>query len=176
MQTGRMPLTANQLVAYNLMRARKSQGWSQDQAAESLEPYLGVRWSKTVYSAAERSYQSKRVRQFTADEILAMSRAFGVPPLYFFLPPPADARDGASGVTSGGREIGWHDLLIVMFNDPSLWTVPRLRDLPPGEVEPGILEAQAAVPWRREMVERIEDLERRLQEARNGHTETEGED
>jgi hypothetical protein len=78
--------TANQLVAYNLMRIRKTLGLDQAEAAARLVPYLGVCWSKAVYSAAERSYDGKRVRQFTADDLLAMSLAFGVPVAYFFLP------------------------------------------------------------------------------------------
>ena len=84
-------LTANQLVAYNLMRIRKAHGLSQEQAAERIERYLGVRWSKAVYSAAERSYvNSGRIRQFTADDLYAFSMAFGVPLPYFFLPAETD--------------------------------------------------------------------------------------
>jgi hypothetical protein len=49
-------ITANQLVAYNLMRARKALGFSQAEAAARIAPYLGAEWSTTVYSAAERSY------------------------------------------------------------------------------------------------------------------------
>lgn len=170
-----MPLTANQLVAYNLMRIRKSLGLSQEQAAERLEPYLGVRWSKTVYSAAERSYQGKRIRQFTADELVAMSLAFGVPPVYFYLPPPPADRDDAEGVTGGGRAVNWHDLLVVMFSgDASAFFLPRIRELPAGEAEASVLEAQGVIAWRADMLKRVEDLERRLQEARNGHTDDGG--
>ncbi len=70
-------------MAYNLSRIRRALGWSQEEAAERLEPYLGVRWSKRLGSAAERSYSGKRVRQFTADDLLAMSLAFGVTIGYF---------------------------------------------------------------------------------------------
>ena len=167
-----MSITANQLVAYNLMRLRKSAGLSQEQAAERLEPWLGTRWSKTVYSAAERSYQGKRIRQFTADELLAMSLAFGVPPVYFFLPPKADDRDGDEGVTGGGRSMSWHDLLVVMFTgDASAFFLPRLQELPAEEVDPSIINAQGVISWRADLIKRVEDLERRLHEerARNGH-------
>ena len=55
-------ISASQLVAYNLTRIRKALGLSQEQTASRLQPYLGVRWSKAVYSAAERSYDGSRVR------------------------------------------------------------------------------------------------------------------
>jgi transcriptional regulator with XRE-family HTH domain len=85
--------TANQVVAHNLRLARQQRGWTQEQAAAHLEPYLGVRWSKATYSAAERSSErSDRVRQFTADDLLAFSAAFDVPVHYFLLPPVAQNR------------------------------------------------------------------------------------
>jgi hypothetical protein len=176
-QTCVMSLTANQLVAYNLMRSRLGHGWSQEQAAERLEPLLGVRWSKTVYSAAERSYQGKRVRQFSADELLAFSIAFGEPVQYFFLPPvPADRGD-AEGVSGGGRALNWHDLLVLLFGgDRSPWILPRLRELPPGEVEPMVFDAQGAVAWREEMIRRLEDVEGRLAEAQASNSEHKAEE
>lgn len=84
-----VPLTPNQVVAYNLAQARLWRNWTQEEAARAIEPYLGVRWSKGSFSAAERSVDGDRVRQFTADEIVAFSRAFGLPVSWFFLPPPA---------------------------------------------------------------------------------------
>ena len=80
-------MTANQLVAYNLRRARVLRELTQEQAAEKLEPHLGVRWSKATFSAAETSVTSERVRQFTADEVLAFAAAFDLPIAYFFVPP-----------------------------------------------------------------------------------------
>ncbi|HSH62356.1 MAG TPA: helix-turn-helix transcriptional regulator [Acidimicrobiales bacterium] len=76
------------MVAWNLARARQWRGWTQEQAAEALEPYLGTRWSKASYSAAERSVSGNRIRQFTADEIVAFARGFDLPVSWFFLPPP----------------------------------------------------------------------------------------
>lgn len=90
-EQGREVLSAGQVVAYNLARARALRGWSQEQAALRLEPHLGVRWSNVVLSAAERSYAGKRVRQFTPDEIVAFAQAFTLPVVWFFLPPGADA-------------------------------------------------------------------------------------
>ena len=86
-------LTPNQIVAYNLAQARAWKGWTQQEAAAELEPYLGTRWSKASMSAAERSVDGQRVRQFSADELVAFSRCFGVPVGFFFLPPPSVAAD-----------------------------------------------------------------------------------
>ena len=81
-------LSPNQVVAYNLAQARLLRGWTQDQAAEALEAHVGARWSKATFSAAERSVDGERVRQFDADEIVAFARAFDLPVNWFFLPPP----------------------------------------------------------------------------------------
>lgn len=87
-------LTPNQVVAFNLARAREWRGWTQGQAAAALEPYLGVLWSKASVSQAERSVAGKVVRNFSADEIVAFSRAFGVPVAWFFMPPTPWAAQG----------------------------------------------------------------------------------
>lgn len=86
---GDIVLTPNQVVAYNLARARLYRGWTQEQAGEALEPYLGTRWSVANFSAIERSVDGGRIRQFTADELFALSRCFGLP-IGFFLTPPGD--------------------------------------------------------------------------------------
>lgn len=80
-------LTPNQLVGYNLFCARRERGWTQAQAAEALEPHLGVRWTVAQVSAAERSVDGTRIRQFTADDIVAFAQAFELPISYFFVPP-----------------------------------------------------------------------------------------
>lgn len=83
--------TPNQLVAYNLARARQLRGWTQEQAASELAKYQdGVEWSKVTWSAAERSIDGKRVRQFTADDLLALSQAFALPLTWWFLPPGSE--------------------------------------------------------------------------------------
>ena len=84
-------LTPNQLVGYNLWCARRDRGWTQAQAAEALEPHLGVRWTVAQVSAAERSVDGTRVRQFTADDLVAFAQAFEVPITYFFIPPRPEA-------------------------------------------------------------------------------------
>lgn len=79
-------LTPNQLVGHNLWQARSERGWTQAEAAEALEPHLGVRWTVAQVSAAERSIDGTRIRQFTADDIVAFAQAFELPVTYFFLP------------------------------------------------------------------------------------------
>jgi hypothetical protein len=78
----------NQVVAHNLTRARLLRGWTQDQAAAALAPYLGSHLSAASFSAIERSIAGTRVKQFNADELVALSRAFRVPLGWWFTPPP----------------------------------------------------------------------------------------
>ena len=87
-------LTPNQVVAFNLAQARQLRGWTQQQAIDALEPFLGARWSVANYSAAERSVDGGRVRNFDADEIVAFARAFELPVTWFFMPPPPWASPG----------------------------------------------------------------------------------
>ena len=97
-------MTPNQLVAFNLWRARTLLGLTQEQAAERLEPYLGERWSKRVFSAAERSMDGKRIRQFTADDLVAFAAGFDLPVWFFFATPFEDgavaARNAEKGATA----------------------------------------------------------------------------
>ncbi len=79
--------TPNQVVAFNLTRARIDRGWSQPEAAAALEPFLGVRWSRASYSAVERSVDGVRIKQFSADELVAIARCFGRPIGWFLTPP-----------------------------------------------------------------------------------------
>jgi transcriptional regulator with XRE-family HTH domain len=130
-------LTANQIIAYNLARIRKAHGLTQEQAAERLTPYIGSTWSKKVYSAAERSYDGGRVRQFTGDDLLAFSLAFGVPLTYFFLPPRPEDRPPGARVVSGETEVD-SPRLIIAANGYNLSpaVLMRLRELPQDEQPP----------------------------------------
>jgi transcriptional regulator with XRE-family HTH domain len=94
-------LTPNQVVAHNLRRARMLHGLTQEAAAAKLEPYLGERWSQVVFSAAERSITGERIRQFTADDLVAFAQAFEVP-VPFFLAAPRDAELVAAPGASEG--------------------------------------------------------------------------
>jgi transcriptional regulator with XRE-family HTH domain len=81
-------MTANQVVAYNVAKARAIRGWTQEEAAEALAPYLGTRWSVASFSAIERSVDGGRIRRFSADQLLALSRGFDLPIAFFLVPPP----------------------------------------------------------------------------------------
>jgi transcriptional regulator with XRE-family HTH domain len=111
-------LNPNRLVSYNLRRARMFHGWTQPQAAERLEPYLGVRWAKQTFSQAEAGAISKgrRPRQFDAAEVAAFALAFGFPIGWFYMPPLAVQVDGELGLDG------------VLFNMPGEPGVP-LADL-----------------------------------------------
>jgi transcriptional regulator with XRE-family HTH domain len=87
----RRTMTPNQVVAYNVAKARALRGWTQEQAAEALAPYLGAKLSGASFSALERSaWTVDRIKQFSADDLLALSRGFDLPIGYFFTPPPPD--------------------------------------------------------------------------------------
>lgn len=79
--------TPNQIVAHNLAKARLFRGWTQDQAAEACAPYLGTRLSPASWSAIERSVDGNRIKQVSADELVAFARAFDLPVGWFLTPP-----------------------------------------------------------------------------------------
>lgn len=82
----------NEIVAYNFRLARELRGWTQEEAAQALEPLLGQRLPQASISAIERAYEGERRREFDAQEVLAFALAFNLPLVWFFLPPPADHR------------------------------------------------------------------------------------
>jgi transcriptional regulator with XRE-family HTH domain len=77
-------LTANQVVAWNMTHFRRAAALTQEELGELLG------WSKAIVSAAERSWDGKRIRQFTVDDVAALARAFGIPLAALFLPPEDD--------------------------------------------------------------------------------------
>jgi transcriptional regulator with XRE-family HTH domain len=83
----RREITINQIVAWNMAYWRRHAGLTQEQ----LGKLIG--WSKNVVSAAERSWDSDRPRQFTADDMIALTDALEVPLPGLFLPPDNDGGD-----------------------------------------------------------------------------------
>src|SRR5437660_9602165 len=79
--------TASQVVAHNLTRARELRGLTQTEIAERLSRFTGSNWSQATVAQAEGSVGGQRVRQFTANELVALARTFDLPVLVFFLPP-----------------------------------------------------------------------------------------
>ncbi len=113
----------NQVVAHNLTRARLLRGWTQDQAAEALAPYLGSRLSLASFSAIERSIAGTRVKQFTADELVALSRAFDLPLGWWFTPPAEGAMYTPDHQRTG---VDFDELVDVVLGTPE--TLPAWTD------------------------------------------------
>ncbi len=82
----------NQVVAFNFRSARELRGWTQDEMAERLEPYLGQRLTQAGVSSIERAWDGDRRREFDAHELLIFAMVFDLPILWFLLPPPGDHR------------------------------------------------------------------------------------
>ena len=102
-------------------RRRAWRDWTQEEAAEHLAPYLGTKWSKASFSAAERSVDGERVRNFSADEIVAFARGFGLPVGFFFLPPPRSAADAEIRLAAPEKPawgIPTSELIDVVFGAP----------------------------------------------------------
>src|SRR5665811_933751 len=78
----------NQVVAYNVREARQMRGWTQEELADRLEPYLGQRLTQAGISSIERAWDGDRRREFDAHELLIFAMVFDLPILWFLLPPP----------------------------------------------------------------------------------------
>lgn len=79
-------ITVNQVVSYNLGRARRSRGWTQEETAERLEAASGKKWTSATLSASERAIKTGRPRVFDANELVTFARVFEYPVAYFLLP------------------------------------------------------------------------------------------
>jgi transcriptional regulator with XRE-family HTH domain len=86
-------LDVNAVVSYNLRTIRQRQGWTQEQVARRLAQLTGHELPQASISAMERGFDGNRRRRFDAHELYLLSVVFGVPIMYFFLPPPTDERE-----------------------------------------------------------------------------------
>lgn len=84
---------------------------------------MGVLWSKASFSFAERSVTGARVRQFTVDEVVAFSAAFGLPVSWFLIPPSTPVRTFARGSVKG-KTLTADALILALF-----WTDDVLEHL-----------------------------------------------
>ena len=115
----RRTMTPNQIVARNVIKARTLRGWTQDEAAEQLAPYLGVKLSGASFSALERSAVSiSRIKQFSADDLLALSRGFDLPIGYFLTPPPPGDDAGLHAPDAGAKGLDPIVLLDAVLGRP----------------------------------------------------------
>ena len=115
----RRVMTTNQIVAHNVAKARAIRGWTQDQAAEAIAPYWGSRMSEASFSALERSaWTVNRIKQFSADELLALSRGFDLPIGFFLTPPPPAFDAGLYGPDAGNKGLDPIVLLDAILGTP----------------------------------------------------------
>ena len=113
----RRTYSPNQLVAYNVGRARALRGWTQERTAEELAPFLGRRWSRASYSAVERATGDARVKQFSIDELIALARGFRLPVLWFLLPPSMEEDPGLSVPDGTSQGLEFTDYLKILFGE-----------------------------------------------------------
>lgn len=115
----RRTMTPNQVVASNVAKARALRGWTQEEAAEALAPYLGGKLSVASFSALERSaWKVDRIKVFSADELLALSRGFDLPIGYFFTPPPPAFDAGLHAPDAGMKGLDPIVLLDAVLGTP----------------------------------------------------------
>jgi transcriptional regulator with XRE-family HTH domain len=82
----------NQVVAYNVRAARERRGWTQEEFAVRLEPYIAQRLTQASVSGIERAWDGDRRREFDAQELLYFALVFDLPIVWFLIPPPGDNR------------------------------------------------------------------------------------
>lgn len=115
----RRTMTPNQIVAYNVAKARELRGWTQEQAADALAPYLGAKLSGPSFSSLERSaWTVNRIKQFSADDLLALSRGFDLPIGFFFTPPAPDFDAGLHAPDAGIKGLDPIVLLDAILGTP----------------------------------------------------------
>ncbi len=105
--------TASQVVAHNLTKARELRQLTQAEVAERLSRFTGSSWSQITVAQAEGSVGGQRVRQFTANELVALARTFDLPVLFFFLPPD----DGVGQLVTDDAPYGlpWEYLMVLLL-------------------------------------------------------------
>jgi transcriptional regulator with XRE-family HTH domain len=77
-------VTVNSIVALNLAYYRKAAQLTQEELGEQIG------WGKSVVSTAERSWEAKRGRSFSAEDLIAIAAALRIPLAALFLPPEDD--------------------------------------------------------------------------------------
>ena len=99
-------VTINQIAAWNMAYFRRAAELTQEELGERLG------WSKAIVSAAERSWDGKRVRQFTADDLMGIAMALRVPLAALLLPPDDDRTAVRYVIDIPGGEVQGSDALL----------------------------------------------------------------
>jgi len=103
-------VTVNSIVALNMAYFRKAAGLTQEELGERLG------WGKSVVSTAERSWDARRVRNFSADDLIGITVALQIPLAALFLPPEDDGTAFRYVVDIPGSKDGeLRDLLTYVF-------------------------------------------------------------
>jgi transcriptional regulator with XRE-family HTH domain len=103
-------VTVNSIVALNLAYFRKAAGLTQEELGERIG------WGKSVVSTAERSWDAKRVRSFSAEDLIGIAAALQVPLAALFLAPEDDGTAFRYVLdTPGSEEREVADLLTYVF-------------------------------------------------------------
>ena len=103
-------VTINSIAALNMAFFRKAAGLTQEELGELLG------WGKSVVSTAERSWDAKRVRSFSAEDLIAIAAALQIPLAALFLPPEDDGTAFRYMLdTPGSEEREAADLLTYIF-------------------------------------------------------------
>jgi transcriptional regulator with XRE-family HTH domain len=75
-------VSINQLVGYNVTAYRTAAELTQEEFGRPLG------WSAASVSAAERSWEGRRIRKFDSDELARIADRLGIPVIALLLPPP----------------------------------------------------------------------------------------
>jgi hypothetical protein len=124
----------NQVIAYNVREARELRGWTQEDFAVHLEPYLGQRLTQAGVSSMERAWDGDRKREFDGQELFVFSLVFDLPMIWFLLPPPGDKRL-IRGTGRPVRELYAHLLGVPHQLDALHDKLRRLGIADPGEMD-----------------------------------------
>lgn len=84
-------MDVNAIVSYNLKAIRERRGMTQHEVAQGLARLTGHELPQASISAMERGFDGDRRRRFDAHELYLLATVFGVPVVYFFIPPPDTA-------------------------------------------------------------------------------------
>jgi hypothetical protein len=101
------------LVAYNMTRWRQACGMTQPALGEALGG-----WTKGAVSAAERSWDGKRIRKFDADEIAALAAVFDIPVPAFFMPPADDGQAARYVIRRGDTVVPMGEYFAFLMPEP----------------------------------------------------------
>lgn len=105
-------ISPDMLAAYNMARWRRECDMTQERLGEELGG-----WTRKAVSAAEHSWDGKRVRQFDAALIVRLARIFGIPVPGMLMPPPDDGEAFRYVVDAGGSRMAAGEFFASLMAD-----------------------------------------------------------